>query len=159
MPKPKSNSAKPALRRFRRADLPELIRLRKTLWPDCSPAMTRYEISACLRRPQSAAIYVLDRGDGRLGGFIELSVRPRVDGSMSERVGYVEGWFVDPDLRGAGWGRRLIRVAEDWTAALGLTELASDAELANPRGIRAHRACGFRETFRVVQFLKRVRRS
>ncbi len=150
---------KPFLRAYRPAtDRPELVRMRVALWPDCSAAMHRYEMRAFAKRSRVRGILVLDRGDGRLGGFIELSVRPRVDGSMSARVGYVEGWWVDPDLRGDGWGRHMIRAAETWTAARGLTELASDAELANPDGIAAHRACGFRESFRVVQFLKKVKR-
>lgn len=149
----------PLLRPYRPAtDKPELVRLRVALWPDCSAAMHRYEMRDFAKPSRVRCILVLDRGGRRLGGFIELSVRPRVDGSMSGRVGYVEGWWVDPDLRGAGWGRKMIRAAEAWTAARGLTELASDAELANPGGIAAHQACGFRETFRVVQFLKKVKR-
>jgi aminoglycoside 6'-N-acetyltransferase I len=139
------------------ADRPELVRLRAALWPDCAAAMHRYEMRAFAKRSRRRGILVLDRGDRRLGGFIELSVRPRVDGSMSERLGYVEGWYVDPDLRGHHWGRKMIRAAEAWTAARGLTELGSDAELANKKGIAAHRASGFRETFRLVLFLKRVR--
>lgn len=132
--------------------------MRVALWPDCSAAMHRHEMRDFAKRSRVRGILVLDRGDGRLGGFIELSVRPRVDGSMSGRVGYIEGWWVDPGLRGDGWGRKMIRAAEAWTTARGLTELASDAELANRGGIAAHRACDFRETFRVVQFLKEVRR-
>lgn len=158
MPKRKSDSLKPFLRPLRRADIAECQRLRLTLWPDCTPAMHRYEMRAYLIRSRNRAILVIDRGDGRLGGFIELSIRPRVDGSMSDRLGYVEGWYVDPDLRGHGWGRQMIRAAEAWAAARGLTELGSDAELANKDGIAAHQACGFRETFRVVQFLKKIRR-
>jgi len=38
-----------------------------------------------------------------------------------------------------------------------MVELASDAELWNDVAIAAHRGVGFRETFRLVQFLKRVR--
>ncbi len=90
------------------------------------------------------------------GGFIELSVRDRVDGAESERVGYVEGWYVAPELRGQGVGRRLIEAAERWTAAQGLTELGSDVEWDNEGSLRAHAALGFEETFRLVHFLKRV---
>ena len=56
----------------------------------------------------------------------------------------------------AGVGRRLIEAAERWTVAQGLTELASDVEIDNEGSLRAHAALGFDETFRVVQFLKRV---
>ena len=40
-----------------------------------------------------------------------------------------------------------------------MVELASDAVLDHAAGIAAHRAVGFRETGRVVQFLKRVQRA
>lgn len=150
---------RPALRAYRSAtDRQELIRMRIALWPDCPAAMHRYEMRSLAQRSRVRGILVLDRGNGRLGGFIELSVRPRVDGSMSDRLGYVEGWYVDPDLRDAGWGRRMIRAAGIWTAARGLTELGSDAELAQAGAMRAHRACGFRETFRLVHFLKNLKR-
>lgn len=133
--------------------------MRRALWPDCPDAMHRYEMKQLARSGRAQAVLVLDLGHSRLGGFIELSVRARVDGSMSGRVGYVEGWYVAPGLRRRGWGRKLVAAAEEWTARRGLTELASDAELHNPRGIAMHKAAGFRETFRVVQFLKMARRS
>jgi len=149
---------RPALRTYRpTTDRKELIRLRAALWPDCRAAMHRHELRPFAQRSRRRGILVLDRGNGRLGGFIELSVRPRVDGSMADRLGYVEGWYVDPDLRAAGWGRRMMRAAEAWTAARGLTELGSDAELAQAGAVRAHRACGFRETYRLVLFLKKLK--
>lgn len=157
MPTPSSTSAEPRLRPLRPADHAEWLRLRRALWPGVSAKMHRLEMREQGARSRRRGVLVLDRGRARLGGFIELSVRPRVDGSLSPRVGFVEGWYVEPDLRGQDWGRRLIEAAGAWTAARGLTELASDAELANPAGIAAHRAVGFRETFRLVHFLKTVR--
>jgi aminoglycoside 6'-N-acetyltransferase I len=161
MPKPKSSSAEsaagPVIRPLQRRDHPQWLRLRRALWPDCSPAMHRFEMRQQSARSRHRGVLVLDCGDGRLGGFIELAVRTRVDGSFSPRIGYVEGWYVDSARRGSGWGRRLMRAAGDWAAARGLTELASDAELENPAGLRAHQAAGFRETFRLVHFIKRLR--
>ena len=69
-------------------------------------------------------------------------------------LGNVEGWYVEPDLRGKGIGRALIARAEAWAKQMGFTELASDAELENEESIRAHGALGFRETFRLVHFVK-----
>ena len=135
------------------SDFAEWRRMRAALWPDCPAELHNLE----MREQMTArhAVFVYAREDG-LGAFIELSVRDRVDGSESPRVGYVEGWYVDPDLRGQGIGRQLIRQAEAWTRALGLAELASDAELINDQSIRAHEALGFRETFRLVHFVKFV---
>jgi hypothetical protein len=39
-----------------------------------------------------------------------------------------------------------------------MIEIASDAEIWNRKAIAAHQALGFRETFRDVLFLKKLRR-
>ncbi len=135
-------------------DQSEWLRLRRALWPDCSEAMHAREMEDYAKSERACAVFVLARGPGRLGGFAEVSVRDRVDGSRSARVAYLEGWFVDPDLRGKGYGRKLVEAAEAWATARGLTEIASDAEIMNPDGLKAHEALGFRETFRLVHFLK-----
>lgn len=145
------------IRRVSRDDGPEWLRMRQALWPDCAPEMHQLEMAE-QSEGASAAVFVHQRPDGRLGGFIELSIRDRVDGSLSPQVGYIEGWYVDPDLRGQGLGRQLVEQAEAWTRERGLSELASDAEIANEQSLRAHHAVGFHETFRVVQFLKPLRR-
>lgn len=128
--------------------------MRTALWPDCTEEMHRLEMAAL--RGGKGMTFVYRRANGRLGGFIELSVRKRVDGSMEPRVGYVEGWYVDEDLRGQGLGRELMAKAEEWAREKGLRELASDAEIENEGSIEAHRQLGFSETFRLVHFLKKL---
>lgn len=135
----------------------EWARMRRALWPDCSPARSKLEMRELFSDPEKFGILVLDRGDGRLGGFVELALRDGVDGAKREVTAYVEGWWVDEDLRGKAWGRKLIAAAERWAAQRGMAELASDAELWNEAGIAAHRRVGFREVERLVLFLKRVR--
>lgn len=130
--------------------------MRRTLWPDCSD--DRHELEMVTARDEShgGTTFVYDRGNGALGGFVEVSVRNIVDGAQSDRVAYIEGWYVDPDLRKRGIGRALIQAAEAWAVSRGLNELGSDAELHNEDSITAHKALGFRETFRVVEFLKAI---
>lgn len=130
--------------------------MRRALWPDCADEMHALEIDLYDRHPYEVAVFVVDRGTPTLGGFIEVSVRSRVDGAMSDRVGYVEGWYVAPELRGRGVGQQLMAAAERWTVERGLTELGSDVELDNEGSLRAHEALGFEETFRLVHYLKRV---
>jgi aminoglycoside 6'-N-acetyltransferase I len=140
------------IRPLQEGDHPEWLRMRAALWPECSAEMHRCEMAEI---PASGgATFVVARVGGGLGGFIELSIRDRVDGSLSPRVAYLEGWYVDPDLRGQGLGRALIAQAEAWARSNRLAELASDAELDHESSIRAHAALGFRETFRLVHFLK-----
>lgn len=140
-------------------DRAEILRMRHALWPDCSDDMHEYELlQGELANSDSYAVFVYERENGRLGAFIELSVRNRVDGSYSERVGYIEGWYVDPDLRGKGIGQQQVESGERWTRERGLTEIASDAELANEHSIAAHKALGYIETFRLVHFLKQLQK-
>ena len=59
-------------------------------------------------------LFVHDIGDGRLGGFISVSVRPWMKGSASSPVAHIAGWYVDHSLRRKGVGRKLLRAAEHW---------------------------------------------
>jgi len=139
-------------------DRTEWARLRRVLWPGCTGPRAVLEMRELLGDPRKFGVLVLDRGGGRLGGFVELALRDGVDGAAREVTAFVEGWFVEEELRGRGWGRKLLAAAERWARARGMVELASDAELDNTVAIAAHRVAGFRETFRVVQFLKRLRK-
>jgi hypothetical protein len=76
------------------------------------------------------------------------------DGCTTHPVGYVEGWFVDPDVRQRGVGRGLVQAAEKWAASQGCKEMASDAHLENSTSITAHKALGFREDSPCVRFRK-----
>ena len=100
-----------------------------------------------------AAVFVHERPAGRLGGFLELSVRCYAEGCTG-RTPYVESWYVDPDLRGQGIGRALMDAAERWAKQRGFRELASDTELANLHSQRAHQRLGFGVVERAVHFRK-----
>ncbi|MGH7624340.1 MAG: GNAT family N-acetyltransferase [Gemmatimonadaceae bacterium] len=69
------------------------------------------------RARSDADVFVADRGDGSLAGFVEVGVCPYAEGCESSPVGYIEAWFVDPDVRRAGLGRALLAAAEAWARA------------------------------------------
>jgi aminoglycoside 6'-N-acetyltransferase I len=71
-------------------------------------------------------------------------------------VGFIEGWFVDEDLRRGGVGGELVRAAESWARAQGCSEMASDCHLENEVSRLAHLALGYAEHGRVIQFCKRL---
>jgi aminoglycoside 6'-N-acetyltransferase I len=104
-----------------------------------------------------AALFVAERPDGSVCGFVEAGTRPYVDGCDTSPVGYIEAWYVDPDMRRSGVGRALLRAAEDWARSRGYAEMGSDALLANEVSHRAHVASGYAEVDRVVQFRKPLR--
>ena len=138
-------------------DLAEWIRLRRALWPNCSPARQWLEIQQFAASQTPGVVIVAERDNGGLCGFAEVSVRhEHVDGTSTVPVAYLEAWYVEPDVRGQGIGRQLLRAVEGWAAAGGLKELASDAELENRSSIDAHVSCGFTETCRAVHFIKSI---
>jgi aminoglycoside 6'-N-acetyltransferase I len=138
-------------------DRGEWLRMRTALWPEGSEDEHAAEIDAFLSHQADApptAVLVCEGAPSRLRGFAELSIRSYAEGCRGDRVAYLEGWYVDPEERGRGVGRALVAAAEAWGRARGCHELASDTELANDAGHRAHLAVGFEETARIICFRK-----
>jgi len=112
------------------------------------------DLTGWLAGLHAVAVFVAARPGGGLCGFLEASVRPLVDGCPTRPVGYVEGWYVDPDVRRQGVGRSLVSAAEAWASSQGCREMASDALLSNAISIAAHNAVGFTEELPAVRFRK-----
>lgn len=147
------------IRLVRPADRAEWVRLRDLLWPG-SRGDHEVEIEKFFAEPDDTlATFVVARPDGRLGGFIELGQRKYAEGCRSSPVGFIEGWYIDADLRRQGWGAALVRAGEHWARAQGLTELASDTEINNELSIAAHQALGYDEATRIVCFRKDLHRA
>lgn len=143
-----------SVRPLREKDLDEWLRLRKTLWDENDEHDHRMEMLDILGHPESQLVLVADGGGGRLVGFLEASIRPFVEDCRTDNVGYLEGWFVEPDRRRNGVGRELVSAAEKWARQKGCTEMASDAEVGNDESIAAHAGLGYKETSRLVHLRK-----
>ena len=135
------------------ADWSEWRRMVASLFPGHAP--DAYEDGMRrVRARHDAAVFVADRGDGRLAGYVEVGLRAYADGCDTSPVGYLEEWWVDADVRHRGVGGRLVAAAERWARAQGCREMASDALLDNAVSQRAHARLGYAEVDRVVQFRK-----
>jgi aminoglycoside 6'-N-acetyltransferase I len=133
-------------------DRPEWLRMRTALWPD-SDADHAADIERFFdERVKRKRTFVAEDDTGRLIAFLELDQRSYAPGCSSSPVPFIEGWYVDPDVRRSGVGRALVRAAEDWARAAGFIEIGSDVEIDNLDSIAAHEALGYEETDRVVSF-------
>jgi aminoglycoside 6'-N-acetyltransferase I len=139
-----------------RSDALAWLQLRHALWPEASEAEHREHIERFFagdaRDP--LAVLLAEEGAGRAVGLAELSIRAYAEGCRSDRVAYLEGWFVAPKARGRGVGRALIAAAEEWGRSQGCREFASDAQPDNEVSAAAHRALGFVEVGLVRCFRK-----
>ncbi len=145
------------VRQLKPSDLPEWARLRTALWPRCSRVDTEKEIKKVYANPAKYAVFVSERSDGGLQGFVEASLRDYADDCTTSPVGYIEGWYVDPDARRKGIGRQLVAAAEEWARSKGCQEMASDTELTNTQSQAVHCRLGYDQCDTLVHFRKILR--
>jgi aminoglycoside 6'-N-acetyltransferase I len=131
--------------------------MRQALWPSPArghAATTDRYFAGGLREPLE--VFLAFDEQGQVIGLIELSIRAYAEGCATDRVAFVEGWYVEPAARMKGVGTALMRAAEQWARSQGCTELGSDTEVENMGSAAAHLAVGFTETGVVRCFLKSV---
>jgi aminoglycoside 6'-N-acetyltransferase I len=137
------------------SDAPAWLRMRQDLWPEGThDAEVAQFFAGALRSPLEV---LLAMGENSTPvGFAELSIRPYAEGCETDRIAYLEGWYVEPRARRKGIGSALVMAAEEWGRAQGCTEFASDAEHDNDVSAVAHRALGFEDMGLIRCFKKRL---
>lgn len=140
------------------ADAAAWLIMRNALWPEYENPWHATEIEQYFAGKLRMPLEVLLAVDvaGAALGFAELSIRPYAEDCVTERVAYLEGWYVIPEGRRRGVGRALIAAAERWAVSQGCTEFASDALIDNEVSATAHRAVGFTETVQIRCFRKEI---
>jgi aminoglycoside 6'-N-acetyltransferase I len=139
------------VRAYEARDRGEWMRMRALLWPD---EMLDDADADDWLAGRGNAVLVAERDGGGLCGFAEVGERSVVDGCLTSPVGYLEGWWVDADVRRRGVGTALVRAFEAWARARGYRELGSDVLIDNEVSQRAHGRLGFQEVSRVVTYRK-----
>ena len=122
------------------------LAMRQALWPEHGEQNHPTEIAKFLAGELKMPVSVLVADDnGELLGFAELNIRPYAEGCNTDRVGFLEGWYVMPEARRRGIGRALVVAAEAWARSQGCTEFASNTLAENDLSRVAHHALGFEE--------------
>jgi len=144
------------VRRARPEDRAGWLDLRRQLWPEGSEAEHAAEIADYFdgRAKAPLAVMLATESDDRTVGFAELSIRWCAEGCRTDRVAYLEGWYVLPESRRSGVGRALVEAGERWARDQDCSEFASDAEPANAQSVSAHLAIGFEDVGLVRCFRK-----
>jgi aminoglycoside 6'-N-acetyltransferase I len=129
--------------------------MRRTLWDDCPVEEQEREMEEYLREPVNR-VFLAERPEGGLCGFLEAAIHPWAVGCEQRPVGYIEGWYVDADMQRQGVGRALVEAAEAWARSQGCLQMASDTQIENLVSQQAHRALGYEETYRLVFYKKEL---
>ena len=126
------------------ADQAEWLRLRRALWPDHPLDDLKQQSLELWADQEHQPVFVAERPDGGLCGLVEVAIHTTAPGCTTDRIGYLEGWYVEVDVRGQGVGRRLAEAAEAWARSVGCREMASDTIPDYPASPAAHAALGYR---------------
>lgn len=139
-------------------DAADWLRMRLALWPEGESSEHATEIAQFFAGALNMPLEVLLAVDetGKAVGFAELSIRNYAEDCLTDRVAYLEGWYVEPEWRRRGVGKVLIAAAEAWARSQGCTEFGSDALIDNETSAAAHRALGFEETVQIRCFKKQL---
>jgi aminoglycoside 6'-N-acetyltransferase I len=135
--------------------------MRHLLWPDeIEIAESADEIYAGRSMVKQVVVHARGEGGGAggtaLGGFIEIGERAYAEGCDTSPVAFIEGWWVDADLRRSGVGGRLVAAAEAWARTQGYKEMGSDLLIDNHVSLKANLALGYREVERLVALAKKL---
>ena len=142
------------VRTYQPADHAAWLRMRRALFPSLTAGDEAQDAAEWLARNDAVVLVAQRAESGGLAGFAEVGARAYADGCETSPVAYLEGWYVEPDVRRQGVGAALVRAAEAWARARGYRELASDALLDNLPSQEAHVAVGFGEVERSVKYRK-----
>lgn len=151
-------TAEPRVRLAVPSDVDAVARMFAVLWPEGTLVEHRTEAESILSgSPPSTlplVVFVAETA-GNIVGFVEVGLRSHADGCDSRRpVGFLEGWYVEPEARRGGVGRALVRAAEEWARSTGCTEIASDTWSDRELSQRAHEALGYEVVDRCVHYRK-----
>lgn len=144
------------VRPVEKADWQEWLRMRRLLWPSASLAEHEDQMSSYFMCGEGFLSWVAEKSGKHLIGFLEASIRDVAENCDTRNVGYIEGWYVEPEFRRTGVGRLLVSHAMQWARARGCKEMGSDCELDNEISLKAHLSLGFEETSRLIHFKKRL---
>jgi aminoglycoside 6'-N-acetyltransferase I len=82
--------------------------MRRTLWRGAAEEHTP-DMDTYFATPQGGITFVVERTEGGLCGFIEVSLRDYAEGCQTSPVAYIEGWYVDEHCRRRTLGTRLMQ--------------------------------------------------
>jgi ribosomal protein S18 acetylase RimI-like enzyme len=104
----------------------------------------QYMLDKCAQT--QGKVFVLE-AHSKIVGFVSVWAKVKVNGLVNNEseVAYISDLIVIADYRGQGWGRELLRRAEDFALSQGATMLSIGVLAENTGARRLYNDFGFRE--------------
>ncbi len=139
------------IREAQPGDLDAWVTLRRALWPDDPSESLFTEAKRVLSSPDEVCFLLLHPSLGAVG-FIEAALHPGANAPYA----HVEGWYVAPEYRRQGQGRKLMDRIEQWCLHRTIRALTSDTDAKYPLNPAAHAGCGFRTLAELKIFIREL---
>ncbi len=140
------------IRKTSEKDKLQRVALRAQLWPRAELDQLRSEVDKMLE-DADWGIFTAEH-ERKMVGLVECSVRDKAPGCHTNKIGYIEGWFIIPRFRNQGVGARLVESGERWAEEKGCVEMACDTTSQYPLSPDAHKALGYQEVKRKFYYRK-----
>lgn len=132
-----------------RTHLDDWINLRLQLWEGNYHTFNNEVLN--ILQAQDQICYLAHNDQGESVGFIEGKLYQ----NQNEKYGFVEGWYVIPDLRKKGVGFMLMDALENWFTHQAIEKFYSDTIPAQyPQSTTAHLHKGYKILHNVTVFVK-----
>ncbi len=137
------------------SSLDEVAALGESLRPGSGEAVRR-TFALQLADPK-AALFGCRREDGLIGLAHARIRTDYVEGARENEKGvaYLEGIYLKEDAA-PELSRKLIAAVSDWAREMGCRELAADCEQGDDAGAALREAAGFKETARIICYIKEL---
>lgn len=141
------------IRLIEKKDFEEWLKLRYDLWPYHTLVELEEEMKEIFEEIDVKPVFFAE-DDEIVHGFIELSIHDSAPGCLTNRIGFIEGWYVKPEFRKLGIGKKLVEMGEQWALSQGCKEMASDTTERYPDSPIAHVALGYEEVNKPLHYKK-----
>jgi len=138
-------------REAKKDDLTVWANLRHALWPGHSLDTMLKEAREILYSEDEVCFLLMHPSRSAVG-FVEACIHPSRRGPYC----HVEGWYVMPEFRGKGQGKRLIGRIEGWSLHRTICLMTSDTEADYPLSTDAHARAGFKKMHELTIFVKEL---
>ena len=132
-------------------DIDAWVEMRHELWPHHGLVELMGDSREILESPDQVC-FLLIHPDSGYAGFIEGQLYSDSD----KPYVHVEGWYVRPEFRGFGWGRKLVSSLKQWSLHRGITIMTSDTSPDYPLSPDAHARSGFHVLAEMTIFVKEL---